>query len=70
MKNLIMLLSIFIFGSCTRNNQLRETNITERILYTDKTMYHMIFVVDNHEYLGGYQSGIVHLESCQCKQIK
>ena len=56
-------------NSITKELSTNKEEITTRIHVIEGTSFtrYRILEVDGHEYLSGYEGGIVHLESCPCK---
>jgi hypothetical protein len=72
-KTLTILLLILFGISCSNNSPYKTENlenssrikIVEKLYGSYSTL--CIIEVDGHEYLSTYEGGIIHLESCKCK---
>jgi hypothetical protein len=71
-KHAFTLILIFIIISCSTSNEyaIKETSrikVIDHLYFTSGHPSFYIIEVDGHEYLNTYDGGIVHLESCKCK---
>jgi len=73
----VVLFTTILFSSCVKvednNKSSKSTDKKERITETDYVVIdgtgYSIIHVDGHSYLSsGSHGGLVHLESCSCKQ--